>query len=350
MWSIWLSPALTPRLAEFALLLGFFVSLSYLVLSRRFGKRPATNLLALTVGAALAVGLSWWLEQTGWSVRDLGTIAVGFALLVLAGVMYRTIQDFGGTWAGLGTAIGLSLLIGWLLGLEWPLDPRIIQTVAVVAIVVGLAGFQFHRRTVAHYDPGPRREVRYLRRDRRDLADDRHQADRLRNQSWELRREADWIGAKPELAGYVKLQLQRMLPEQGRLTQRLAVLRRHAYLMRAGHAAKIRHLQGVFNKTPPAARSQIAAKLRSEYAALHLDERLERLDRSVAEVEKRIRKLTQEAESALSGQQYRKVPDLLDEASKLADHNVRLLNLIEQTEQRLLVRARKAAKQVKGDS
>ncbi|MCH7870364.1 MAG: hypothetical protein IID33_01560, partial [Planctomycetes bacterium] len=91
---------------DFVLGFAFFVALSYAVLGRRFGhSRPAVA-MSVSLGLALSVGLVWWEHANGWSIRDLGPVAVGFALIVLAGVMYEAIRRVGGNWSGAFIAFG----------------------------------------------------------------------------------------------------------------------------------------------------------------------------------------------------------------------------------------------------
>jgi len=104
---------------DFILAFAFFTSIVYAVLSRRFHQQRAAGMAAGAVGLALAAGLTWWEYQNGFSVRHLGPVAVGFAVLLLGGVIFTSIRYTGGSLAGVGIGIGASLIIGWVLGLDW---------------------------------------------------------------------------------------------------------------------------------------------------------------------------------------------------------------------------------------
>ncbi len=78
-----------------------------------------------------------------------------------------------------------------------------------------------------------------------------------------------------------------------------------------------------------------------------IDSRLERLDSSVAENEKRIRELTQKAQEYTAKYDYRKLPEALKDAEKLQHHNSKLIKIIEQTEKKLSAIAKKIASEVK---
>ena len=96
---------------------------------------------------------------------------------------------------------------------------------------------------------------------------------------------------------------------------------------------------------PPQAKTRISRELIQRYKELKLDVRLERLDRAVAENERRIRQLTRAAQDNLQRHDYRKLVDILEAASKLQVHNARLLRTIERTEAKLVTAARQIARQ-----
>lgn len=128
---------------DFLLAAAFFTSVIYAVLSRRFERQRSAAMAALAMALALSVGLVWWEAEHGYSIRDLGPLAVGFALLLLASVMYRSLKDVAGRFSGVGLALGVSLLIGWSLELPWPVDVEIIHTLTVVALVAGVLAIDY---------------------------------------------------------------------------------------------------------------------------------------------------------------------------------------------------------------
>ena len=77
---------------------------------------------------------------------------------------------------------------------------------------------------------------------------------------------------------------------------------------------------------------------------------MERLDRTAAAIEKRIRGLTKEAERAAAAYDSRKLHDSLKAAEKLQHQNSSLFKTIERTEKRLVAAARKAARNAGGVS
>lgn len=332
-------------LPDFILAVAFFTSLIYAVLGERFSRQRSAALASLTIGIALSIGLVWWEAEHGYSIKKLGPIAVGFAILLLGAVMYRALRVIGGNLAGITLAFGISLLIGWVLGVEWPVEPQILQTVTTVVLLIGVLAFATHRHGRQGWLWRGRDAWPVMQRDMRDLRRDRRVTRQLRRGLRRACHDADLLHEHPEAAGDVMLQLKRMLPAEGYLTQRLARLRQRAHYMRQGHCARIDEIQGAVAKLPPIAKRKISAELVSRYKELKIDVRLERLDKAAAETERRIRELTRAAQRHLQVYDYRKVAGLLEGASKLQKHNARLFKRIERTEAKLVATARHAAKQ-----
>ena len=78
-----------------------------------------------------------------------------------------------------------------------------------------------------------------------------------------------------------------------------------------------------------------------------MDTRLERLDKAVAENEKRIWQLTQEAQQYTANYDYRKLVNCLEQAQRLQHHNSKLFKTIDRTEAKLGSIAKEVARQVK---
>ena len=337
-------------LPDFVLAFAFFTSLIYAVLGRRLGQQRPAVAMSAALGGALSIGLVWWEYQNGLSIRNLGPIAVGFAILILGGVMYQSIKGIGGSWAGAGIALGASLLVGWTLGLDWPVDREVVQTVIVATLTVGILAFLLHRRGHFHHAPRTRSDVGEIRHDMSDLYKDRRVSRRLGKNLRHLKRDANRLYEHPEDAPNIMLQLKRMLPAEGWLTERMARLREKAHFVSKGHVARIEEVQEHIAQLPPAARKKAARELGARYKELGLDQRLERLDRAVAENERRIREITGQAEAYLARDDHRGLQDVLEKASKLQRHNEKLFKLIDRTESRLMAAAKQAAKQSGGVS
>jgi hypothetical protein len=337
-------------LLDFVLSFTFFTALCYAVLGRHFGRQRPAAAMSIALGLALATGLVWWQATSGYALRDLGPLALAFVLLVLAGTVYAAFQHIGGTSAGLALALASSLLVASALGLPWSIDPGLMATIGFVALLIGVLALLARRRIRwGHVVPAPQ-EVARVRHDLRDLQQEYRVAEHLSTELRELRTEARFLVSRPEVAGDFLLQLRRLLPEEGWLTQRLARLRETAHYARAGHLARIAALREFLHTLPPAARAKAAQELTARYAELDLDQRLERLDRAVAACERRIRDLTARAAACVANHDYPPVQGLLDEAAKLQEHNARLIKLIERSEQHLLTIARQLIQQTAGVS
>ncbi len=330
---------------DFVLAFAFFTALIYAVLGRRLGmQRPAVAVSA-ALGAALSAGLVWWEQANGLSIRNLGPIAVGFAMILMAGVIHQSIRHVGGNWAGAGIAIGACILVGWTLGIDWPVAPEVMQTVAGATLTVGILAFLIHRKGAFGHFPRVPHDVADVRHDMSDLYDDRRVSDRLGDAFRNVRQKAASLFDHPEGADDVMLQLSRMLPAEGWLTERMARLRTKAHLMRKGHIARIENLRKEFGHLPPQAKGKVAKEIVARYKELKIDVRIERLDKAVAENERRIRQLTRRAQAHVQAHEHQELLQVLDAASKLQAHNAKLLTLIERTENKLNRIATTLAKQ-----
>ena len=335
-------------LPDFVLAFAFFTSLVYAVLGKRFDHQRPAVVMSVSIGFALSIGLVWWEQANDLSIKNLGPIAIGFAILVLAVVMYQSIRHVGGGWAGAGITIGASILISRMFGLKMPVDSQIVQTITVVALIIGLVAFL--SKTGSH-------SIRFskvstnlpdVRHDMSDLYRDRHLSNRLSKKMKKLRRETGTLNEHPEDAGNVLAQLKKMLPAEGYLTERMAQLRAKAHRIRNGHIARLEETRNVFSKLPVSKKKKASAELAARYNQLvGIDTRLERLDKAVAENERRIRELTSMAQQYTARYDYQKLTATLKAAEKLQQHNSKLFKIIDRTEGKLTAVAKKIAKETK---
>jgi len=338
-------------LPDFVLAFAFFTSLVYAVLAKRFDHQRAAIAMSVSIGFALSIGLVWWEQANDLSIRNLGPIAIGFAILVLAVVMYQCIRHVGGSWAGAGITIGASILISQLLGLKIPVDSQIVQTITVVALIVGMIAFL--SKTGSHSIRFPHvqanlPDVSNVRHDMSDLYRQRHLSNKLTKKMKNLRKETETLNEHPQKAGDVFLQLKKMLPAEGYLTERMAQLRAKAHQIRNGHIARLEETRNVFSKLPVSKKKKASAELAARYNQLiGIDTRLERLDKAVAENEHRIRELTGQAQQYTASYDYQKLTACLKAAEKLQGHNSKLFKIIKRTENKLAAIAKKVAQETK---
>jgi len=348
-WTDWhLEELLESYLPDFILAFAFFTSVIYAALGKRFEKQRPAIAMSVAVGIALSLSLVWWEQANDFSIKDLGPIAVGFAILLLAFVMYQCIRHVGGSWAGAGITIGASILISGLLGFRVPIDTEIIQTVTVVALIIGLmALFAHHRPLYPHHRPSEL-VLPDIKRTMADLYRERHMSKKLDHGLRTLRKEAKTLHEHPEEAADIATQIKRMLPAQGYLTERMAQLRTKAHQIRNGHIARLEETRQTFAKLPTPAKKKASEELAAAYNQMvGIDTRLERLDRAVAENEKRIRELTEKAREYTASYDHRGLVVALKAAEKLQHHNSKLIKIIERTENKLSAIAKKIVKEVK---
>jgi len=333
-------------LPDFVLAFAFFTALAYAILGKRFDRQRSAVVMSAVIGMSLSIGLVWWEQQNGFSIRDLGPLAVGFAIIILASVMYQGIRQTGGSWAGVGIALGASLLVSRLLGISWPADAQVIQTITLVAIVVGIMAFLIHHKRHKAYPIRRAVELPEARRDMADLYRGRQMSDRLTKAMRRLRRDTSQPGSHPRDTVDVVRQLQRMLPAEGWLTERMATLREKAHRIRKGHGVRIKEIQSDMAKLPIEAKKRASQELVARYKELRLDQRIERLDKAVAENERRIRQITQDAQQAAARYDHEHLASLLKAAEKLQKHNSQIFKIIDRSEQKLSMVAQQAARAV----
>jgi hypothetical protein len=348
-WQHWhLEELLESYLPDFIVAFVFFTSIVFAVLGKRFEqKRPAIAMSA-AIGIALSFGLVWWEQAKDFSIKNLGPIAVGFAILLLAFVMYQCIRHVGGSWAGAGITLGASIIIAQLLGLPVPIDAQIVQTVIVVALIFGLLALMSHRH---HLQPRLRfnqLDLPDIKHTMADLYRQRHLSKKLDHGLRTIRKEAKTLQEQPEEAGDIAFQIKRMLPPQGYLTERMAQLRAKAHQTKNGHIARLEETRQAFTKLPTSAKKKASAELAAAYNQMvSIDTRLERLDKAVAENEKRIRDLTEKAREYTAKYNHRGLVEALKAAEKLQHHNSKLIKMITRTENKLSATAKRIVKEVK---
>ena len=151
-----------------------------------------------------------------------------------------------------------------------------------------------------------------------------------------IRHDAETLDEHPEEVGEILQQLRRILPAEGWLTQKMAQLRAKAHRIRNGHIARLKETRHLVAKLPTSAKKKVSAELAERYRhIIGIDTRLQRLDRAVAENERRIYQLTREAQKYTTRSDPKKLRDALKAAEKLQRHNTRLFKIIVRTEDKL---------------
>jgi hypothetical protein len=242
--------------------------------------------------------------------------------------------------------------MGWTLGLPWPVAQQIVQTIIIVALIVGIMAFMSHRGLQAgamnpptSWNQPPPAEPRT-----EEMHEEQIVSDLLGRQMKELRRRTDHLHEHPKDAEDIMLQLKRMLPAEGWLTERLATLREKMHHIEHGDVDRIKEIQSILAHSPAEQKAEVAKQLTMHHKQLAVDTRLERLDEAVAETERRIVELTRQAQDYLAAHDYRKLHDVLQSAQKIQKHNSRLFKLIEGTEKQLATLALRIAKEQRGVS
>jgi len=347
-WDPNLYDFLETLLPDFVLAFTFFTALCYAILGKHFGRQRPAIAMSAAIGLALSLGLVWWERANDLSVRDLGPVAVGFAIMLLALVMYQSIRQMGGSWAGAAIAFGTSILIAKLLGLGVPIDPQVVQAVTMAALIVGILALVSYTRAHSPYSPSVPIHLPEVRHDMSDLYRGQQLSNRLAKGIKKLRRRAATLTERPAETPEVLIQLRRMLPAEGYLTEKMAQLRAKAHRVRNGHITRLEETRSAFAKMPASVKKKASAELASRYKQIvGIDTRVERLDNAVAENERRIIELTRRAGQYAGRYDYRQLAECTKAAERLQHHNSKLLKLIQRTEGKLSNLAEKVAKETR---
>ena len=276
------------HLVDFVLALIFFTALAYGILSPRFGHHRSSIVVSGSVGLALSIGLVWWEQSAKVSVRNLGPVAVVFIILLLATVMFQAIRKVGGAWAAGGVGIGMSLVMSKILGIRWPIDEVVVQSITIAALVIGVLAFifRFHHKDASDW-VAPHfaaRDLASIKHDMSDLYRDRHIHENISHNLRQLRERTNLAPANPDEAENIVFQIRRILSSEDWLTRRLAALRKRAKAMRDGHLNRIEELQHLKKRLPPRAKKQLANELKARYNELQFETKLEGLANTLAKM------------------------------------------------------------------
>jgi len=346
-----LSETLSTLLPDFVLAVTFFTALLYAVLGRRFGPQRPAAAMSVALGLALATGLVWWEKDHGWSIRSLGPIAVIIVLVLLAAVLFSAARKQGGFWVGVGIALGICIPMAWLLGVQSPIDTDLVWLLAVVGGVLGALGIVVHLHRYGPESPRvvSRVEVADARRDRRRIDRSYDTSNWIRQNLKRARLRVRSLTDHPGERADLVLQIRRILPAEGQLTRRMAALREKAHRIRNGHVSRLEETKLAYSRLPTSAKKKAAEQLIARYRALAgINDRLERLDREVAETERHVRLLTLEAQEIVARYDFPKVEGTLKRAERLQARNSQLLKVIDRTERKLAEIAGSVAEQAQG--
>lgn len=342
--AVWLEPA-SGLVIDFTLAFIFFTALCFAVLVKRFDHRRSAAAMAAALGASLALGLVAWEVQSGWRIQSLGPVAAGLALLVLAAVIHQAIRRIGGDWAGAAIALGAAAMIGTVLNMPWPIADRTVGAVAVLILILGAGMWWLHHtpsspsNLISRFQGDRRPALAAFKNTRRQV----HDLDDVRRLERQLDRSMDELGQQvrkpddsPSAVAAIRQKLNEMIPAEGVLTRRLADLRSRAVFAERGHLARLRKLTAEIPKMTPEQARQAAMQVRQAYKAAGFYRRIERLDAAAVQAERKIQRLTAQAEAYANIGQTKPMQKLIEDATKLQHQVDRLFSQIERDERKLL--------------
>lgn len=335
-------------LPDLILAFAFFTSICFAVLSRRFEqKRPAIAASA-ALGFALSLGLLWWEQANQLSIRNLGPIAVGFILLVIGLTLYAAIRQIGGSWVGALFTLFFCIFIAQLAEIGMPINQQTIQTIIMVTVILGVMAFLSSQSRHAFHFPSVNPTLKETPISLTELFRDRHLSNDLQQNIRHIRYKSRQPDPVTEETNDIVRQLQRILPAEGYLTQRMAQLRSRVFQIRNGHVSRLEETRKILQNASTNVKKKVSEQLIAKYQKMiGIDTRLERLETVVTKNEKRIRDLTRQAQEYARRFNYEGLYDCLKQAEQLQKHNSRIIRLITHTEYKLNHLAQTTANEVK---
>jgi len=242
----------------------------------------------------------------------------------------------------------MSLLMSKILGIKWPIDEVVVQSITIAALVIGVLAFifRFHHKDASDW-VAPHfaaRDLAGIKHDMSDMYRDRRIHENISHNLRQLRERTNLAPANPDEAENIVFQIRRTLSSEDWLTRRLAALRKRAKAMRDGHLNRIEELQHLKKRLPPRAKKQLANELKARYNELQFETKLEGLANTLAKNEQRVKALTLAAQRAQDNDDYRKLIDLLKEAGEVQKDNAALFQRIDHMERKLAKAAQAVAK------
>ena len=223
--------------------------------------------------------------------------------------------------------------------------------ITVITVLVGILTFLSHtqknRSFLSSIVPSRHESSPNMTR----LYRERHLSKNIEKNMRHLRKESSTLREHPREAENIILQIQRMLPAEGYLMEKMTQLRDKAHMVKNGHIARLEETQQIFANLPIDIKKRASQELIARYRQLiDFDTKLEQLDKAAAENERAIRQLTAESKDAAIHQNYKKLNHTLENAQKLQRRNSTLFKIIDRTGQTLSALAKKTADEVNNNA
>lgn len=328
--------------ADFMIAFVLFMSLSYAVLADRLHHNRSAVVASSSLSLTLASGLVWWESVNHFRLLHLGPIALGFLVLIIATVIFGVFRQISGSMPAAFLSLGSCLLFGWSVELNWLIDPEIVSLITWIMVIAGMSMVLSHKKELKLTGKSSLETMN-------DNLESENQATKLGHRIQEeissVQKDSKYISNNPDTAKRIQIQIEKILPQAGILTVKMAELRRKANLIKNGHAVKLKQLRNILQRTPADKRASIVSQMRKVYKQFNFDQRIERLDNVVAETEKRIRQTLNRSIQKLSQKDTAGLNKLLNHAKRLQKHNIKLLSTIQRSEKKLLSHSIKIIKQ-----
>lgn len=343
--------AYSSTLFEFLILFTFFLSLMFSIFQKRFENRRSLAGISISTSLALSIGLLTWLNRQGYSMQNLGLIAIMIIIAFIGTIIYKLIKNSGHSGIAILTIILLVMpvisrsylqidyqmifdliLFGWLIVIIWLLTKNV-ASYGTVHLPSNPNTGKIDYDT-EETDDQIKRLYRY-----------RGLSKKITENLRKLKKPSELLGDKNKQSTDLLIQLHRILPEQGFMTERMAELRKTAYQVRNGHIARMNETKKLCHQIPAWQARKISRLMIEHYRKqTNLEKRLERLESLVTATEKQNRQLIAYAKKCVRTQNYKEFDQVIHKAKKLQSHVTHIINAIIRTEKKLSAIAHKIAK------
>ncbi|AQT68735.1 hypothetical protein STSP2_01907 [Anaerohalosphaera lusitana] len=316
---------------DFVISFTLFTSVCYAVLSRRLNHHRPAAAASTAIGLALSLSLTFWQSANNFSLADLGPLAVSFAAVVIAVVIFGVFRQVVGSLPAAMLSFGVCLVTALSPGLNPPISHDLIALVAFLIVAAALYMVLtnhgqpriYPQSTPPQSSPDKQRQPAQL-------------SASIEKQICQAEQNSTRLENDPQNIGQLQRQIEDILPKTSALTDQMARLRKQAAFVKNGQLQRIKKLRMRLMRTPPEQRAAVAANMKKAYKELKFDDRIERLDYAVAETEKRVRDCLNRSIQLLNAGDTAGLIRMLDRARRLQRHNQKLETVIERSKEKLI--------------
>ena len=291
------------------------------------------------------------MSDNNYHMGNLGNIAIIIIIAFTAAVIYKLFKHSG---HGVIAVITVALIIlpalsrtFWFINYQLLFDIIFMGWILILIILLVKYASINNSPSPFYYPKTKYKEPIF--QDEPDSADEEiNRMYRFRNLSENISKKLRQLPKPSELLGDKKqstnllIQLQRILPEQGFLINRMAELRAKVHMVKNGHIAKIKEIRKLYKLIPNHQKREVSKHMIEYYRnETDFEKRLERLESLVTAAEKQNSELMANAKACVERHKFKEFDHIVHKAQRLQDHITHIIKIIIRTEKKLSEAAHK---------